>query len=224
MKKMLLAVVLVALALLLASCQALDVVGQGADQAFGAMLAALPEGGAGPDGANSGFALGAPDGSARLWWSRDFDKSESYDILMEFPAKPFLDAGLDAGKLPAGMLEGDTLRVGTSFKGVQPAYPGEATALAAFEQILWQKRDHIKYHADMDHFGVSLDNGNMFEWARDMAKNEKDIVFALNPQVFVDAGVDPEKVQGWAFAKVNTMEDNGRKIQVDKFLKPFNLQ
>jgi len=70
---------------------------------------------------------------------------------------------------------------------------------------------------------VDLANGNMFEWAKDMSKNDKDIVFVLNPQVFIDAGVDPAKVEGWVFAKVEKEDENGKKIQVDKFLKPFDL-
>lgn len=57
-----------------------------------------------------------------------------------------------------------------------------------------------------------------------MDKNDKDMVFALNPEVFIQAGVDPQKVEGWVFAKVETMDMNGKDKEVDKFLKPFDLK
>jgi F420-0:gamma-glutamyl ligase len=63
----------------------------------------------------------------------------------------------------------------------------------------------------------------MFEWAKDMTTNDKDIVFVLNPEVFINAGVDASNVEGWVFAKVETMDESGKKIEVDKFLKPFDL-
>ncbi len=47
-----------------------------------------------------------------------------------------------------------------------------------------------------------LGNGNMFEWAKDMQKNDKDIVFVLNPQPFIDAGVDPAKVHPCLFVNL----------------------
>lgn len=34
---------------------------------------------------------------------------------------------------------------------------------------------------------------------------------------------DPNAVDGWVFAKVETMDENGKKVQLDKFLKPFDL-
>jgi poly-D-alanine transfer protein DltD len=57
-----------------------------------------------------------------------------------------------------------------------------------------------------------------------MKTNDKDIVFVLNPQPFIDAGVDPSALESWVFAKVETMDDSGKKIEVDKFLKPFDVE
>jgi hypothetical protein len=56
-----------------------------------------------------------------------------------------------------------------------------------------------------------------------MNTNDKDIVFVLNPDPFIAAGVDPARIEGWAFAKVTVDDENGKPIQVDKILKPFNL-
>ncbi len=57
-----------------------------------------------------------------------------------------------------------------------------------------------------------------------MAKNDKDIVWVLNPEPFIAAGVDPAKIKGWAFAKVETKDDAGKTVFVDKLLKPFDLK
>lgn len=35
--------------------------------------------------------------------------------------------------------------------------------------------------------------------------------------MFIDAGVNPQEVEGWVFAKVETMDKYGKKIEVDKF-------
>ena len=85
-------------------------------------------------------------------------------------------------------------------------------------------RDHIKYHTALDHYGVDIGDGNMFEWAKDLSTNDKDIVFVLNPQIFIDAGVDPDKVEGWVFAKVSAEDEDKKPIEVDKFLKPFSIK
>jgi hypothetical protein len=77
---------------------------------------------------------------------------------------------------------------------------------------------------------VKLGDGNMFEWAKDMNTNgyddsvqDKDIVFVLNPETLASAGVDPEKVDGWAYAQI-PIEENGKTTEVWKLLKPFDLQ
>jgi hypothetical protein len=57
-----------------------------------------------------------------------------------------------------------------------------------------------------------------------MGTNDKDIVFVLNPEPFIAAGVDPDKINGWAFTKVTVDDANGKPVQVDKILKPFDLQ
>jgi hypothetical protein len=56
-----------------------------------------------------------------------------------------------------------------------------------------------------------------------MAANDKDIVFVLNPDPWIAAGVDPNAVDGWAFAKV-MVDVEGKPAEVDKILKPFDLK
>jgi hypothetical protein len=226
----------------LAACsglQSLDVVGRQSVASFDEVLKTIPDRIA-ADELNAGWALSAPDGSARFIWSGDFSSAPLHDVMLEFDARPFIDAGLDPGKLPdnyafyeggaMGGMGGQTLMVGVKLGGGKADGEGGATALAAYEHIAGNYRDSINYHASLDHYGVKLGDGNMFEWAKDMQVNgyddsnqDQDIVFVLNPEPLIAAGADPEKIEGWTYAQV-PVEENGKTEQVWKLLKPFDLR
>lgn len=219
-------VVFIALAIaaipVLAACTQTDVVGNASVTSFEAVIQAAP-GNIAADQQNGGWALTAPDGTARFIWSSDFSKTTEYDVMVETAAQPFINAGLDTSKLPEGMISGDKIIVGTDLGSDELKYDGDATPIESYKKIVELYRGSIGYHAELDHYGVDLMNGNMFEWAKDIKTNDKDIVFVLDPKVLLDAGVDPLKVEGWVFAKVSTMDEKGKTIETDKFLKPFNI-
>lgn len=170
-----------------------------------------------------GWSLNAPDKSARFIFSKNFKGSAPHDVMIELDAQPFIDAGLDPAKLPAGMLVGDMIMVGQDLgEEVFPAN-AQATPLASYEELVKLKRESVGYHEKLDHYGIDLGNGNKFEWAKDLKTNDKDIVFVLDPKILIDAGVDPAKVTGWVFAKVEMKDESGKPVSVDKFLKPFDL-
>lgn len=208
----------------------LDVVGQQSITSFDEVLKTIPDK-VKADEMNVGWSLEAPDGSVRFIWSEDFSKAPLHDVMLELDAEPFINAGLDTSKLPDNYAayEG-MLMVGQKLGKDKLTYNGNATPLAAYEQIVNKYRDAINYHTSLDHYGVKLGDGNMFEWAKDMKTNgynnenqDKDIVFVLNPEPLIAAGVDPEKVVGWVYTQV-PIEENGKTTQVWKFLKPFNLK
>ena len=58
------------------------------------------------------------------------------------------------------MVIGDKIMVGTMLGDEKLTYSGEVTPLASYEQIVNLKRDHIKYHTALDHYGVDLGEGN----------------------------------------------------------------
>ena len=207
----------------------LDVVGKKSVQSFDMVLNAIPDQVSKEDG-GKGFALTATDGGARFIWSGETDESSRFDVKLQADAAPFIQAGLDIGKLPESYeINDNVITVGVklnsgSFTGA------EESALSAYEGLVKNDRSLINYHTDMDHFGVKLGGGNMFEWAKDLEisaatkqAQDKDIVFVLSPEPLIAAGVDPEKVEGWLYAPVPVME-NGKKMQVNKFLKPFNIK
>lgn len=205
----------------LTGCDKLDVIGDRSITSFDAVL--NTEGNLITGNSDfGGWSLEAPDKTTRLLWSKDFSKT-TVDVLLETDAQPFLDAGLKPDQLPEGMYEGNKIIVGADYGKDIMTDTGKITPLMSYRQIVDSYRDRLKYHATLDHFGLDLSNGNMFEWAKKMDTNDKDIVFVLNPQPFIDAGVDVNNIKGWVFAKVPTMDSRGKKIQVDKLLKPFDL-
>jgi hypothetical protein len=235
------AAVVLTLMFTLSACsglKTLDVVGQQSIASFDEVLKTIPDK-VQADELNSGWALSAPDDSARFIWSEDYSKAPLHDVMLELDAQPFLNAGLDPEKLPdyyafyegnaMGAMGNKMLMVGTKL-GQSDKVSGTPTALSAYELIVNKYRDSVNYHTSLDHYGVILGNGNMFEWAKDMKINgydnsvqDKDIVFVLNPEPLTVAGVDPEKVEGWAYAQV-PIEENGKISQVWKLLKPIDLK
>ena len=208
----------------------LDVVGKQSITSFETILNTIPDN-VKEDEINGGWSLNAPDGSVRFIWAKDYSQSPLHDVMLELDAAPFVSAGLDTDKLPDNYAAYDgMLMVGTKLGTEKTVNEGEATPLAAYEQIVNKHRSFINYHMDMDHYGVKLGDDNMFEWAKNMETNtvknqnqDKDIVFALNPEPLIAAGVDPEKVEGWVYAPVSVME-GAKTLEVYKFLKPFNLK
>lgn len=98
-----------------ASCKQLDVIGNTSITSFKEVLNVIPDKIV-TDEINGGWSLNAPDGSARFIWSKDFSKSPIHDVMLEFDAKPFIDAGLDVSKLPEGIVYNDKIMVGTKLE------------------------------------------------------------------------------------------------------------
>lgn len=139
------------------------------------------------------FTLRSPDGTAEFYY-----KNQAVGIRTDLA--PFIAAGLDSSALPAEYtLTNDVL---------------------TFEREY--NRTILGYHSSMGHFNLNFGNDNLFEWAQDVAANDKDIVFALNPEPLISAGVSPESVEGWLYDKVE-MHENGKTVERYMFLKPFNL-
>ena len=220
-KSILIPILLVATVIFAGCTSQLDVVADKSISSFESVINELP---IEADSEDSSWILTAPDNSAKFLWSKDFSSTTDYDVKLEFDSQPFINAGLDISKLPEGAIYGDKIILGTDLSDEKSTYNGEATPLDSYKKIVEKSRDSVGYHAALDHYGIDLENGNMFEWAKDISANDKDIVFVLNPQMFIDAGVNPQEVEGWVFAKVETMDKDGKKIEVDKFLKPFDLK
>ena len=200
-----------------------DVVAEQAVVSFENVLAAMPDQLA-SDAATGGWALSAPDGSARVLWNT----AGAYGVILEWNAQPFLDAGLDAAKLPPEYTVGDgTLSLGVTLGKGQTA--DGATPQEGFRNLIQTDPAILNFHLSLDHFGLLMGGGNLFEWASDLdtnaatgAQQDKDVVFVLDPEPLIAAGVNPEIVAGWAYAQVEVMQNQAVE-KVYKFLKPFNI-
>jgi len=223
------------LALGLAGCSATDVVAKVANGSFKALALASKERVKWAE-EDRAWALASTAGD-EVFFSSNFARNASPggmadmdkpDVEFSFDAAPFIEAGLDVGKLPpvdGVKYELEDGRFMLHFELSRDAFSDEAAKSieATFSEIVRTQRSRIGYHEKLDHYGIKLGDGNMFEWAKDMSKNDKDIVWVLNPAPFIAAGVDPAKIRGWVFAKVETKDDAGKTILVDKLLKPFDI-
>ena len=220
----------------LAGCTSTDLVAKYANTAFAAVAAASLDRVAWSE-EDYGWSISSPEGD-QFHLSSDFSRNaatggmadmEKPDAEFVFEASPFIAAGLDITKLPPAEgikyeLEDGKFMLHFELGSDVFAPDAKKSIEATFAEMVKYQRSRIGYHEKLDHYGIKLGNGNMFEWARDMSKNDKDIVFVLNPEPFIAAGVDPAKIQGWIFAKVEMKDDAGKTVQVDKLLKPFNLK
>lgn len=207
----------------LTACQKTDVIGKYSKTSFEALLSKLGHN-VKADKPTKSWYLTSPGGERFIWGK---GAAGVYIAAIEFDAAPFINAGLDTTKLPADIYTYDQtnnkLIITRALANAKGAAEADTSAADSFTQIIDANRDAIGYHAKLDHYNIDLGNGNMFEWAKDMSKNDKDMVFVLNPKLLTDAGVDPTKVTGWVFTKVEVMDQNNKPIQVDKFLKPYDI-
>ncbi|HOX48048.1 MAG TPA: hypothetical protein P5165_01820 [Spirochaetia bacterium] len=220
----------------LAGCAATDTVGKFAASSF-ASLAEASRDRISYEAEDGAWALASPAGDLFLL-SSDFARNagsggmadmDRPDAELSLDAAPFLAAGLDVAKIPAAegiKYELEDGRFMLHFELGKAAFAPAAkdSMTAAFGELLKAERARVSYHAALDHYGIMLGGGNMVEWAKDLSKNDKDLVFVLEPGPLVAAGLDPAKVEGWVFAKVETMDAKGKKLLVDKLLRPFELR
>jgi len=219
MKSVIITIILVALTAM--SCAKLDVVATDSTRAFDDLLQKIPT--LIHDNEDS-WSIIAPDMGARLLFSKNKPGVSDHYVVMEIEAAPFIAAGLDPALLPpAYRAEDEVIIIGFANPGNKPTNQTDKTPLESYVNLLKRNRSSIGYHSFLDHYGINLGNGNLFEWAKDISTNDKDIVFVLDPKPFIDAGVDPEQIEGWVFAKVTVDDENLQPIVVDKILKPFDL-
>lgn len=157
--------------------------------------------------------------------SIDFS-NQNADFYLKLNALNFIKSGLDPSKLPKEKYifgkKDNTITL--NFEISSDKFKKSSNVLDTYKEIVKYNRDIIGYHEELDHYGIALGNGNMFEWAKELNKNDKDLVFVLNPDDFIIAGLDVTKLDTWVFGKVRIKDSTGNKVEVDKLLRPYNLQ
>lgn len=208
-------VVLTLVAALLTGCAATDVILKYSPMSLDTIIEKSPSIVTDNTKSDHYFYLSA-DGETTLKVSHDYSLTGAEDLVLQTPLLPFVDAGLDPAKLGAGYrTDADTLYLVADFG----AGTGEKSTItdALFESAT-ADRSILSYHAALDHYGIQLPAGK-FEWAKDAATNDKDIVFVLAAQPFADLGVDVQNIEGWGF--MTTQDDAGKDIDI--LVKPYGL-
>lgn len=202
----------------LTACKSTDVVLNKSIESFKAIEGTLSMT---EDASVPAFVMSAPDQSVALTLSTNLTESTDLDVYMRIDAAPFIEAGLDVSLLPEGTFNEGFIVLGQALKDAKAS---NVSAASALETLIVANRDILGFHENLGHYNISLGNGNLFEWAEDASTNDKDIVFVLDPQIFVDAKVDPTLISGWVYAEVMVMDASGKEVTVNKLLKPFDLQ
>lgn len=183
---------------------------------FGDVMAVLPA-----EEKDGWFQLTAPDNDAKFVFSNDC-------VWMAVDAAPFIAAGMDAATL-------ENIRESIFYKSdIGFSLPGwdmlnrnvKDTALAQFEADIRyfkvaETDETFRINFADDH-NTRLDSA-VFEWAKDIEQGECDVIFTLNAEPLIAAGVQPEKVEGWEPVQIS-VEVDGKIEQVWRFRKSFDLR
>ena len=156
------------------------------------------------------------DGQTTLKISHDYAMTGEEDLAIVTSLAPFVAAGLDVDNLSEGYRADENWFYVTGSYGDGNGQQDNVTD-SLFESVKYE-RENLTYHEELDHYGIVLTNGK-FEYAKDFAANDKDIVFVLAADPLVELGVDVQNVEGWIF---KTM-DNPDGSTIDVLLKPYDL-
>jgi hypothetical protein len=194
MRKLLIIALSIIMVISLTGCF-LDVVKTYAGESF-SKLTALPTVQTSEDPAY--YSITA-DGSNIFKISKDPGNTTA-DLVITLDAKPFIDAGLQPDKLGSGYAVNEGKLI------LSEDVPGAASPVSSATEALMdavtRDRHLLSYHSDLDHFGIGMLGINKFEFAKDTAKNDKDMVFVLDAKTFTGAGVDADKLTGWVKANI----------------------
>ena len=197
--------------LLFTSCSALDIIEKDSVRAFEDLLDNFQV----VDSGEELWKIALPDNSAWFEWGQ-------HGISLIIDASPFISAGLNLNILANGLVCKDSKIYISSLMNL-PITENKSPPLEQFQQCIHSLRSSLGYHPEMDHYNISIGNGNMLEWARNIESNEKDVVVVLNPGPFVAAGTKPNSIEGWIYTSVS-MHEKGKEVNISVLLKSFNLE
>jgi hypothetical protein len=121
-----------------------------------------------------------------------------------------------------GTLEGSRLTIAANnVKGVNAG--NGSNIIDTFENVLRSNRHALEYHTDKDLFELHLGGGNAFRWAKDWRTNTQGMTFILNPQPFVEAGLELENLEGWRVADIDIMHGPESSQTVLRLLKNYTF-
>lgn len=178
-----------------------------------------------------GFEL--PTGE-KFEWSKDMSANKA-DFAMVMLADPLVEAGLDIKKLDGN--EWLYEPAATDDKGndlpnrlIKPYNVSDKKQASngsedSLRRLLKADTDNVKYHKDVQHFGLNLGEGNQVQWTEKLGTNDADMIFVLKAEPLVEAGLDVNKLEGsgWVF-KEATDDDMGMGASPDQIVKIYDIK
>lgn len=178
-----------------------------------------------------GFAVGEGE---KFEWSKDMSANKA-DFAMVLLADPLVEAGLDVEKLdkeqwlyePAGKGEkGEDLpnRLIKPYN-ISDKKQNSNGSDDAMRRLLKEDNSMIKYHQDQKHYALTLGEGNQVQWTEELGLNNADMIFVLEAEPLVKAGLDIAKLDGtgWVF-KEASQDDMGMGENPDQIVKIFDIK
>ena len=154
-----------------------------------------------------GFEL--PTGE-KFEWSKDMSANEA-DLAMVMLADPLVEAGLDVEKLdenewlykPAGPDEMGKELPNLLIKPYDVSANKQESKGSedSFRRILKEDNSLVKYDEELGKYRLSVGESNEVQWTKELGSDDEDMVFVLNAQPLVEAGLDVDKLEGtdWTF-------------------------
>ena len=177
--------------------------------AFDSVMTALPA-----ESKDGWFQIAAPDGGAIFAFSND-------GASLAVDASPFIAAGLDAGALD-NVFESVFYQRDLGF------------SLPGWDMLNQNIKDtaYEQFKADMKYFNVRYNDATgcysidfeqaMFVWSDEITCGERCIIFLLDPEPLLAAGVDPGLVNGWNYVQTSIAVKNEVE-QLWRFQKKVDL-
>ena len=139
-------------------------------------------------------------------------------VQLTFDAAPFLAAGFDPASVKSAITVSDAYIIIPSENAL--GFMDTGSAVSTMEAVLRNNRQTLEFHMDHDLFELHLGGGHAFRWAKDWRTNTRGMTFVINPEPFVQAGLDPTAIEGWSLASITL--DHGRGETVERLLKVYS--
>jgi hypothetical protein len=178
-----------------------------------------------------GFEL--PTGE-KFEWSKDMSANKA-DFAMVMLADPLVEAGLDIKKLdenewlyePAAKDDKGNDLPNRLIKPYNVSDKKQASngSEDSMRRLLKADTESVKYHKDVEHFGLRLGEGNQVQWTEKLGTNDADMIFVLKAEPLVEAGLDVNKLEdsGWVFKEASD-DDMGMGASPDQIVKIYDIK
>lgn len=174
-----------------------------------------------------GFAM---EPGEKLEWSKDMSANKA-DFAMVVKADPLIEAGLDVEKLDKNVWIFE--KAGKDTMGMeQPAvlilpYDISDKSLVSknsddsMKALLEADPDNLIYHEDKQHYVLNLGGTNEAIWTEKLGLNDSDMIFVLEAEPLIAAGLDIDKLEGsgWTFKKASEADKTP-----DQIIKTYDLK